>query len=128
MTPIQWLQIVLLGIIFGALGQGARTIVGIKKLNDYADDTNPSAALIDGARLLISFGIGGVAGAFAAISLITDLTKTIELQQLFAIAAAGYVGSDFIEGFISRISSGQGGVAAKASVASTIASSDDAVG
>jgi hypothetical protein len=128
MTAIQWLEIVALGIIFGALGQGARAIVGIKKLNDYADDTNPSSTLIDGMRLLISFGIGGVAGAFAAVTLITDLTKTVPLEQLFAIAAAGYAGTDFIEGFISRISGGQGKAATKSSAASTKDSSDDAVG
>src|SRR5258708_31811661 len=128
MTPIQWLQIVALGIIFGALGQGARTIVGIKKLNDYADDTNPSSALIDGVRLLISFGIGGVAGAFAAVTLITDLTKAVPLEQLFSISAAGYAGSDFIEGFISRISGSQGKLTTKSSAASTKDSSDDAVG
>jgi hypothetical protein len=127
MTPIQWLEIAALGIIFGALGQGARTIVGIKKLNDYADDADPSSALVDGMRLLISFGIGGVAGAFAAVTLITDVTKAIPLEQLFTIAAAGYAGSDFIEGFISRISGSQG-TATKSSTASTKDSSDDAVG
>jgi hypothetical protein len=128
MTPIQWLEIVALGIIFGALGQGARTIVLIKKLKDYADDANSSTALIDGIRLLISFGIGGVAGAFAAVTLITDFTKAVQLEQLFTIAAAGYTGSDFIEGFISRISSGQGKPAMKSSTASTKDSSDDAAG
>jgi hypothetical protein len=128
MTPIQWLEIVVLGIIFGGLGQGARTIVGIKKLNDYADDTNPLSALIDGIRLLISFGIGGVAGAFAAVTLITDFTKSVPAEQLFAIAAAGYSGSDFIEGFISRVSGGPGKVAMKSSAASNKDSSDDAVG
>ncbi len=126
MTPVQWLEIVALGIIFGALGQGARTIVGIKKLNDHADEANPWTTLIDGVRLLISFGIGGVAGAFAAVTLITDFTKAIPAEQLFTIAAAGYSGSDFIEGFISRISGGDGKPATSSSVAKK--SSDDAVG
>jgi hypothetical protein len=128
MTPIQWLEVAALGIIFGALGQGARTIVGIKKLNDYAGDADPSSVLIDGMRLLISFGIGGVAGAFAAVTLITDFTKPLQPEQLFTIAAAGYAGSDFIEGFISRISGSQGTAATKPSTASTKDSSDDAVG
>ncbi len=128
MTPTQWLEIVALGIIFGALGQGARTIVGIKKLNDYADDTNPSTALIDGMRMLISFGIGGVAGAFASVTLITDISKMVPAEQLFAIAAAGYSGSDFIEGFISRVSSDKGKTSTSVSVAAVKDSSDDAVG
>lgn len=127
MTPIQWLQIVALGMIFGALGQGARSIVGIKKLNDFADDTTPVSALVDGIRLLTSFGIGAVAGAFAAVTLITDLTK-VPAEQLFAIAAAGYSGSDFIEGFITRVSGRSPKTVAKAVAVSTKDLSDDAVG
>jgi putative chitinase len=126
MNAVQWLEVVSLGIIFGALGQGARTIVGIKKLNDYSTDANATAALIDGVRLLISFGIGGVAGAFAAVTLITDITKAIPLEQLFAIAASGYTGSDFIEGFMSRISGNPSNPTGTG--ASANASSDDAVG
>jgi len=127
MTAIAWLEIVALGIMLGALGQGARTIVGLKKLNDYADGTGPSSVLIDGMRLLISFGIGGVAGAFAAMTLIADLQKVLP-EQLFAIAAAGYAGSDFIEGFITRISAGQGPTTKGSQAVSPKALSDDAVG
>jgi hypothetical protein len=126
MTALAWLQIVLLGIILGAVGQGARTIVGLKKLNDYTDDATPMSALIDWLRLLISFGIGGVAGAFAAITLITDIAK-VPPEQLFAIAAAGYAGADFIEGFITRISGTQGKPPIAAAVAAKTAA-DDAVG
>lgn len=122
MNAVQWLEVVSLGIVLGALGQGARTIVGLKKLNDYSDDRGSTAALIDGVRLLISFGIGGVAGAFAAITLITDISKSVPTEQLFAIAAAGYAGADFIEGFITRISGSQ------PSTRPAAASSDDAVG
>jgi hypothetical protein len=126
MTAVAWLQIVLLGIILGAVGQGARTIVGLKKLNDYNDDATPMSALIDWIRLLISFMIGGVAGAFAAITLVSDIAK-VPLEQLFAIAAAGYAGSDFIEGFITRISGAQGKPPTTAA-ASPQNTSDDAVG
>lgn len=127
MTAVQWLEVAILGIIFGALGQGARTIVGIKKLNDFADDTDSSAALVNGLRLLISFGIGAVAGAFAAVTLITDISKHVETQQLFTIAAAGYSGSDFIEGFIGRVS-GQPKTTPGASTVTSQAVTDDAVG
>ncbi|MGY8684724.1 hypothetical protein Q2941_44290 [Bradyrhizobium sp. UFLA05-153] len=126
MNAVQWLEVVSLGIVLGALGQGARTIVGIKKLNDYSDDASSTAALINGVRLLISFGIGGVAGAFAAITLITDISKAISPEQLFTIAAAGYTGADFIEGFITRISGNQPDAPAVKHVATN--SSDDAVG
>jgi hypothetical protein len=126
MNAVQWLEVVSLGVVLGALGQGARTIVGIKKLNDYSEDAGSTAALVNGARLLISFGIGGVAGAFAAITLITDIGDNVAPQQLFAIAASGYAGSDFIEGFIGRISGSVPG-SAPADRAAAI-SSDDAVG
>jgi hypothetical protein len=127
MSAIQWLQIVALGILLGAVGQGARTIVGIKKLNDYADETTPARAMVDGIRLLISFGIGAVAGAFAAITIIKDLAS-VPPEQLFAIAAAGYAGADFIEGFISRISSSQEKALADTPAAPAKVSTDDAVG
>ncbi len=100
MIPGGWLGLLVAGIILGALGQGARSIIGLKKLNDYKDS---SSAVFDGARLLISLGIGGVAGAFAAIAILPD-SGPISKEQLLGIAAAGYAGTDFIEGFISRIS------------------------
>jgi hypothetical protein len=127
MTGIQWLEVVSLGILLGALGQGARAIVGLKKLSDYSDDKNPLSTLIDGVRLLISFGIGGVAGAFGAITLITDLSK-VPSEQLFAIAAAGYAGADLIEGFITRISGGQPNAASARVNPAAKDHSDDAVG
>jgi hypothetical protein len=124
MTAIAWLEVIALGIMLGAVGQGARTIVGLKKLNDFADDTS---VLIDGMRLLISFGLGGVAGAFAAVTLLTGSDK-VTSEQLFAIAAAGYAGSDFIEGFITRISGGPGSTIKGSPAVSPKALSDDAVG
>jgi hypothetical protein len=126
MSITQWLGIVSLGILFGALGQGARTIVGLKKTYDYSDDGTSMSALIDGVRLLVSFGIGGVAGAFAAITIVKDVSS-IPAEQLFAIAAAGYAGADFIEGFITRISGNQPNAPSPINTAAKN-SSDDAVG
>jgi hypothetical protein len=99
--PGGWLGVLTIGIILGALGQGARSIVGFKKLNDDTD----TQALFDGVRLLVSFGIGGVAGALAALTVL-PITGDITRDQLIGIAAAGYTGSDFIEGFISRFNGG----------------------
>jgi hypothetical protein len=123
MIPGGWLGILIAGIILGALGQGARTIVGFKKLSDYTDTAQAS---VDGWRLLISFGIGGVAGALAAITVLPD-TGAVSKEQLLGIAAAGYAGADFIEGFISRIS---GTPASSPPPAGAIGngSADDAVG
>jgi putative chitinase len=127
MSVEDWLKVVVLGFVLGAVGQGARTIVGYKKLSDFADDTTGLSALVDGMRLLISFGIGGVAGALAAIVLQPD-NGNLSVQQVLGIAASGYTGSDFIEGMITRIT-GQG--VRSADAASTTAktlTADDAVG
>jgi|SRR5689334_1921924 hypothetical protein len=126
MTANQWLIVVTIGIIFGALGQGARVVVGMKKLYENSSDSNPMSVMIDGVRLLISFGIGGIAGAFAAVTLISDMDK-IEAQKLFAIAASGYAGSDFIEGFMGKIS-GSSGKPGPGTQGYPQKSSDDAVG
>ena len=106
MSTITWLQIAAVGIVFGAAGQLARTIVGFKKLYDYIDGVTPAFSLVDGMRLFVSIAIGGVAGLFAAVSVITNVAD-VSTQQLLGIAAAGYAGSDFIEGFVTRISGAQ---------------------
>ena len=124
MIPGGWLGILTIGIILGALGQGARTIVGFKKLNDYTDT---SAAVFDGVRLLMSFAIGGVAGALAAVTILSP-TDPVNRDQLIGIAAAGYTGADFIEGFISRFTGGGTSTGSNTGAVAPSAASDDAVG
>jgi len=122
MIPGGWLGILAAGIILGALGQGARTIFGFKKLSDYTD---AASASVNRWRLLISFGIGGVAGALAAVTVLPD-TGQASKAQLLGIAAAGYAGADFIEGFIGRISGGTPPTSSGAAAPGGTA--DDAVG
>ena len=102
LDAVSWMQIIGLGGGMGALGQGIRTIVGIKKLNDAASGT-PAALgdLIEPSRIWVSLAIGFIAGSLAGVSLITDLAH-VSSQQIFMLMAAGYSGSDFIEGFMSR--------------------------
>ena len=52
------------GIVLGALGQGARAIVELKKLNDYKDT---SSAIFDGVRLAISDQHEGLKAAIARV-------------------------------------------------------------
>ena len=83
-------------------GQGARAIVGFKKLDDAASaQSTPPRELVEGSRLVVSFGIGFVVGALAATRIITD-PATVTPEQVLGIAGAGYAGADFLEGFISR--------------------------
>lgn len=102
LDAVSWLQVIGLGGAMGMLGQGIRAIVGIKKLNDAASGTTATTGdMIQPSRVLISFGIGFIAGALAAVSLVTDLAH-ISAQQIFMLMAAGYSGADFVEGFMSR--------------------------
>jgi hypothetical protein len=99
-----WMMLLGLGGLVGALGQGVRSIVGLKKVHDAAAGSDASAAeSIDAGRLIVSLGVGFIAGALAAIGLLQQFPK-VTSEQIFALAAAGYAGADFIEGFVSRVS------------------------
>jgi len=127
----QWLQLIGLGGALGALGQGARTIVGLKKVHDATSTQEaPMRSALAFDRLFISLAIGFVAGALAATGLISDLANVTN-QQIFALAAAGYAGADFIEGFITRVAparnlpAGQEGIGTGSSTTASAGFTDD---
>ncbi len=96
-----WLELILLAGLSGAVGQCARIIVGIKKVNDQASATNQSmGSIIQLSRLVISLIIGFVAGVLAM--LVLSPIAGIDAKTILAFAAAGYTGADFIEGIMSR--------------------------
>jgi len=102
LSATQALTILALGGLLGMIGQGARAVVGLKKMNDEAQSSTLSSAdLFSASRLVVSLMIGFVAGVIATISLgmekLTNFSGGVSL--LMGIAAAGYVGSDFIEAF-----------------------------
>ena len=101
MAP-EWIWIVALGALMGAVGQGIRVIVGLKKTGDEAAALGHKFSdRIEPARLSISLLIGAVAGVIAAI---VSLSPGVPIgrETLLALAAAGYSGADFVEGFVSR--------------------------
>ncbi|HEX5182410.1 MAG TPA: hypothetical protein VFW19_04560 [Allosphingosinicella sp.] len=106
-SVVLWLQLIGLGAIVGAFGQGIRLIIGLKKVSDTATAQtsagNPTsmADLVVGSRLLISFIIGAIAGIIAAATTITP-GSVVSPEQIMGLAAAGYAGADFIEGFMSK--------------------------
>jgi hypothetical protein len=105
MTLTDWLELILLAGLAGAVGQCARIIVGIKKVNDQASATNqPMGDIIQLSRLVISLLIGFVAGVLAVLVMgpTADMIAHIEAKTILAFAAAGYTGADFIEGIMSR--------------------------
>lgn len=103
LSAINWILIIVLGGLSGALGQSARVIVGIKKLDDQASLEGKSRdELFDLKRFILSIGIGFTAGALAALSS-TPNPANVTMDQILAFMAAGYAGSDFIEGIMSRV-------------------------
>lgn len=99
------LQVLFLGGLLGLFGQGARAIVGLKTLSDYASSPNPTEAdVFNAARLIISLIIGFIAGIAAALAfeIAGGDSAKINGQTLLGFAGAGYVGTDVIEAFIGK--------------------------
>jgi len=93
---------VILGGILGAVGQGIRVIVGIKKQLDEAstsgkkwEDWFEMKQLL--LSLIIAFTIGGIAGVLGGTWFLgSEITK----ESMMTLIAIGYAGTDFIEGFM----------------------------
>jgi hypothetical protein len=104
-SAYEWLQLISLGGLSGMLGQGARTLIGFKKLHDVASAASGVSDMIAADRLLVSLATGFIAGGLAAVTTIQNLQglQNVALEQILAFAGAGYVGADFIEGLISRV-------------------------
>jgi hypothetical protein len=116
MAAYAWLQLIALGACTGAVGQVVRMVAGLKKLDDVATQQQRSFTdLISPSRLFVSLAIGAIAGTIAAATTVADIGN-VTAKQIMALVAAGYVGADFIEGFMSR--------ATPASVAATEAATD----
>lgn len=108
MEHVDWIMLILLGSLLGALGQVIRSVMGAYKAVSRQKIADHDNIGISGQRLLYSILGGACAGALAAISL--DLvssgasTGQLSSEAIGAILAAGYAGTDFVEGFIrSRI-------------------------
>ncbi len=94
-----------IGGLMGVFGQGLRTIVGLKKISDEAVGSGLyPAALFRPGRLLTSLLIAFVVGigAALAIGLGNLIVPDGNPRSLISVAGAGYVGTDFIEGFVAR--------------------------
>jgi hypothetical protein len=107
--------------LLGLIGQSIRVIIGLSKLKQEADarsqeskvkaanDSNvapktPQAiynGLFDGSQLGLSLLIGFVAGCLASFT--RDENAPINREVQLAIIAAGYAGTDFIEGAFKKV-------------------------
>ena len=111
MDPWTALGYILLGGLLGAIGQGIRVVVGLKKQMDEASKATSGPDGAQGKKdwqnwfdpqqlmvsLAIAFVVGGIAGTLASLqSLGQDVTK----EYMISIITVGYAGTDFIEGFM----------------------------
>src|SRR5690606_20794039 len=90
---------VLAGGLLGLLGQGVRVIAGLKK----ASEDNKLADVFVANKLLVSLLIGFVSGGWAMLSMAGREAVALGGGNAgFAIVAAGYAGTDFIEAFMKK--------------------------
>jgi hypothetical protein len=104
MSASQELVVLLLGALMGLLGQGSRAVIGLKSMSDDARALGVSPNdLFQAARLLISLTIGILVGIAAALIYLSGSpTGAPDWHILLGFAASGYLGTDFLEGFVSR--------------------------
>jgi len=99
------LQLIAIGVVAGAFGQGLRAIVGIKKASDEAasEGTTLRSEGLDVSRLVFSLFIGAIAGGVGILSITgfqASAVANITAETFFGVVGIGYAGTDFIEGFI----------------------------
>lgn len=103
LKPLDTLVIIILAALLGMIGQGMRVIVGIKKANEQVRTENDQEQLFKTQRLVfslfISFAVGAIAGVLAAIN---SIDATFSKSMILGFIAAGYAGTDFIEGFMKK--------------------------
>ena len=92
------------GILLGTMGQAARAAVGIKKENDARTADARLGQVIDVSQLMLSLMYGAVAGGVAAMLMGEAKMAEISKDQSvwLALFGAGYSGSDFLEGIITK--------------------------
>lgn len=94
---------ILIGGILGAVGQGVRVIVGLKKVYDESFQKGTAfSENFDSPSLLFSLLIGFIAGVLGIVSVGNLETLTIGKEQILMLIGIGYAGADFIEGFIKK--------------------------
>jgi hypothetical protein len=109
MIPV--LEALVLSGFMGAVGQSVRAIIGLKGLaDDRADPNVTSPEAFNATRLVVSLIIGFVAGVAAGLTIGLDKIAAItpdNTKVLASLCAAGYAGTDFIEGFMASYLPGQ---------------------
>ncbi|MDX8355320.1 hypothetical protein [Cognatiyoonia sp. IB215182] len=101
----QWLQLALMGGIFGLLGQLIRTAMGMRKLSRSSGGLKTAMAdQFSQSQLLISLMLGILAGIVATFT-VPGLegfaeNPVVSPTVILTIMSAGYAGGDFLEGIV----------------------------
>lgn len=99
----EWTSLLAMGGFFGALGQGARVVVGLKKLKELNQDKAPDEQdVFVAGRLVVSLMIGFIAGGLGGLTVLS-FEPHLALSSVFAVAAIGYAGADAIEGMTGQL-------------------------
>ena len=119
MGAADWIVLLLLGGLLGMLGQGVRVVGGLKKVHDQASQQGKQFGdLFELSSLVISLLIGFIAGALAVLVLGATQSDakpvSFDPKTLFALLAAGYAGTDFIEAFMKKYLPGDNATKPKA--------------
>ena len=99
MEPSTFILNILAGGLLGVLGQGIRTIAGIKKLQDSNDQklsVDQPAEPAKSNRIIYGLFIGFIAGGLGI--LVKGSPDFASANFILAMIAVGYSGADFIEG------------------------------
>lgn len=105
------LSTLLLCGLMGLVGQGVRSILGLKNVARQDQATPDIQSSFNAAYLMVSLMIGFIAGIVSGIGIgLGNLSKfdPTDIKILLGIAAAGYAGTDFIENAFSSIIPGLG--------------------
>lgn len=94
----------LIGIVLGLLGQVARAAVGLKKESDAKAAGTSLGQVVDVSQITMSLLYGAAAGGLAALLMGDSKMALIGSDQSvwLALVGAGYSGSDFIEGVMTK--------------------------
>ncbi|MCK9538410.1 hypothetical protein [Dokdonella sp.] len=101
MTASAWLWYLTFAFVLGAFGQLIRVAIGLKKLsekNASRDEKTP----FDPKKFWISMVLGALAAVITAVVQWNGAADDLDRDFVFTMMAAGYAGSDIIEGLIAR--------------------------
>jgi hypothetical protein len=93
-----------LGFLLGMAGQVVRAVAGLRKHSGTPPSSGAGAELtpreaFNGTQFAVSLLLGGVAGMLAVVVL-WDKMNNLNKDTALGLLAAGYAGSDFLEGVI----------------------------